>query len=135
MEKQPFDESGLQSLLLALYALPEQQLMEEALALKHHPKMWINGHFQLNQQQLLFLDQMPSSTTNFLADQGSFAVANRLAVTLTKIHLPKTGTSTSSGEQDKFFETKSNLTSGTNNLGQPQASGSLSIEITYNDQA
>ncbi|MFN0293479.1 hypothetical protein [Pedobacter helvus] len=135
MEKQPFDETGLQSLLLALYALPDQQLTEESLALKHHPKMWINGHFELDQNQLDFLDQMPAATTNFLADQGSFAIANRLAVTLTKTYLPKTETTTGGDDQDKFFETKSNLASGTNNLGQHQASGTLSIEVTYSEQA
>lgn len=135
MEKQPFDETGLQSLLLAIYALPDQQLNEESLALKHHPKLWINGHFELDQNQLDFLDQMPAASTNFLADQGSFAIANRLPVTLTKTHLPKTGTPTGGDDQDKFFETKSNLASGTNNLGEPQASGSLNIAITYSDPA
>lgn len=135
MEKQPFDETGLQSLLLALYALPDQQLMQESLALKHHPKMWINGHFQLDDKQLDFLDQMPAPTTSFLAEQGSFAIINRLDVRLTKTLRPKTDAPAGGDDQDKFFETKSNLACGTDNHGKPKASGTLSIEVSYFERA
>jgi hypothetical protein len=133
MEKQPFDEAGLQSLLSDLYALPEEQLQEESLALKQQPKLWVNGHFALDQKQLDFLAQLPHSTAQFIGDQGSFAIANRLPVTLQKKHEPKPKTN-AGDDQDKFFKLEGNLASGTDNHGIPQASGELHINVTYFDE-
>ena len=127
MTKQPFDETGLQSLLSALYNLTNEELYEEAIALNNHPKLWINGHFELDQRQLDFLDGMPTSTAQFLGEQGSFALLNRLPVTLEKKYLAKKD----GDDQDKFFTTTSHLISGTDNLGQAQAGGSLELTVTY----
>lgn len=124
MQKQPFDEVGLQSLLQALYALNDQQLTEEAAALKLQPKLWINGHFDLTTDQLTYLDEMPAAIADFLGDQGSFAIQHRLPVTLTK-------DGDGSGDEDKLFKPKSDLTIETANDGHITASGSMTIEITY----
>lgn len=130
MEKQPFDETGLQQLLLALYALPDNELTEEAYALRNQPKLWINGHFELEPEQLEFLQQLPTVATQFLAQEGAFAVENRLPINLQKSHLPKNG----DGEQDKLFKPTSNLSVTTDSLGNSIPSGELNIEVTYLDQ-
>lgn len=129
MTKRPFDENGLQSLLSELYALADEQLYEEAIALKNHPKLWINGHFELDQKQLDFLDGMPLSNANFLGDQGSFVILNRLPVTLEKKQVDKKDGD--DDDQDKFFKVTSHLISSTDNLGNAEASGSLALTVTY----
>lgn len=131
MEKQPFDEAGLQSLLQALYALPDQELLEQANGLNYHPKMWINGHFELDSKQLQYLDQMPQSVADFMGQQGSFALVHRLPITLEKNY--RTANSRSNGDEDqgKLFKPKSNLAIETDSEGEVTASGDLVIEVTY----
>ncbi|SOD13904.1 hypothetical protein [Pedobacter xixiisoli] len=124
MQKQPFDETGLQSLLQALYALTDQQLNEEAAALKLQPKLWINGHFELTSEQLDYLDQMPAPISHFLGEQGSFAIGNRLPIVLHK-------EGDTPGDEDKLFKPKSNLTIETDSQGHISVGGSMSIDITY----
>lgn len=130
MEKQSFDETGLQNLLLALYALPDNDLTEEAYALRNQPKLWINGHFDLNPEQLAFLQQLPTAVVNFLAQEGGFAIENRLAITLHKSYVPKQ-TIVGGKEDDKWFKPTSNLAIETDTEGNTTASGSLTIVVTY----
>lgn len=130
MEKQPFDETGLQHLLLALYAMPDNDLNEEAYALRNHPKLWINGHFELEPQQLEFLHQMPTAVTKFLAQEGAFAIENRLPITLQKNYQAE-DTRENGKEDDKWFKPTSNLAIETDSEGHTTASGSLAIEVTY----
>ncbi|MFN0256766.1 hypothetical protein [Pedobacter ureilyticus] len=133
MEKQTFDETGLQNLLNELYALPNQELSEQAFALRNQPKLWIYGHFELDSDQTSFLQHMPNSAADFLGQQGGFAIENRLPVTINKIHSPKR----SSGEepkQDKIFKPTSNLSVETDSNGISTAGGTLILEITYHDQ-
>ncbi len=132
MEKQNFDETGLQNLLDELYALPNHELAEHAYALRNQPKLWINGHFNLDTDQLDFLQEMPNPAADFLGLQGGFAIENRLPITLTKTHLPQS----QSGEpkQDKLFKPTSNLSFQTDSNGTATAGGTLVLEITYYDQ-
>lgn len=124
MQKKPFNENGLQSILIELYALTDQELNEQAAALKQQPKLWINGHFELTTAQLDYLDQMPVAIASFIGDQGSFAIGHRLPVTLNK-----EGDAT--GDEDKLFKPKSNLTIETDNEGKVMVGGDMSIDITY----
>ncbi|MGE6221156.1 hypothetical protein ACQKCH_15115 [Nubsella zeaxanthinifaciens] len=128
MQKQPFNENGLQSVLFELYALTDQELDEQAAALKLQPKLWINGHFELTAAQLGYLDQMPPAIASFIGDQGSFAIGHRLPVTLNR-----DGDAT--GDEDKLFNPKSNLTIETDNEGKIMAGGDMSINITYLNKA
>lgn len=132
MQKQPFDETGLQNLLQKLYALPDQELSEQAYALRNQPKLWINGHFNLDTDQLQFLQDMPPAAAGFLGLQGGFAIENRLPVTLNRIH---SGKRSDDGEpkQDKLFKTVSNLSTESDNNGQIIPGGELNIEVTYFD--
>lgn len=133
MEKQAFDETGLQNLLTELYALPDLELAENAFALRNQPKLWISGHFELDTDQLNFLQEMPPAAANFLGQQGAFAIENRLPVNLTKLHQPKR----ESGEepkQDKIFKPTSNLSIQTDSNGIATAGGSLTLEIIYYDE-
>lgn len=132
MEKQNFDETGLQQLLTELYALPNNQLSEEAYALRNQPKLWIYGHFDLADDQLAFLQNMPAVAANFLGQQGSFAIEHRLPVTLSKSHQPKNNAK--DPKQDKLFKPTSNLYTATDNHGVATAGGSLVLEITYFDE-
>lgn len=127
MEKQPFTETGLQALLAELYALPNVQLAEHAAALKLNPKLWINGHFELDTDQLDYLQNMPNTMANFLGEQGSFAIGHRLP-----IHLNKSGEENKNGDKpDKLFDTISSLSLQIDGQGQPSAGGELTIAITY----
>lgn len=135
MEKQPFDENGLQQLLNELYALPDQELSEQAYAFRNQPKLWINGHFELDQQQLHFLEEMSPEATTFLAQQGGFAIEHRLPITLTKINQPQdAGGKEDEPKQDKWFTTKSSLSASAAIDGQSTAGGSLELEVAYVDQ-
>lgn len=133
MEKQNFDETGLQNLLTELYALPDNQLNEEAYALRNQPKLWIYAHFELDNDQLAFLQDMPSPAADFLGQQGGFAIENRLPVTISKIHAAKR-TSGDDPKQDKIFKPTSNLSFETDGNGTATAGGTLVLEITYFDQ-
>ncbi len=130
MEKQPFDEDGLQVVLSTLYSLPDDDLREEAYALRNHPKLWIYGHFDLDEQQLAFLENLSATVNTFLGQQGGFAIEHRLPITLSKTEVPKT-TRQDGKEDDKWFKPISNLAIDTNGQGQCIASGSLDLKITY----
>lgn len=127
MEKQSFTETGLQALLTELYALPNDVLSEHAAALKHQPKLWINGHFELDTDQLSFLQNMPVAMSNFLGEQGSFAIGHRLPITLIKSY----DENKNGDKPDKLFDTISSLSLQTDGQGQPTAGGELTIAITY----
>lgn len=131
MEKQPFDEAGLQSLLQALYALPDQELSEQANGLNYHPKMWINGHFELDIDQLQYLDQMPQSVADFMGLQGSFALLHRLPITLDKKYQTVKDASNGDDDQGKLFKPTSNLAIETDSEGNVTASGDLILSVTY----
>lgn len=128
MEKQPFDQAGLQAVLQALYALPQNELNEQADALRTLPKQWINNHFELDNDQSSFLNSMPEQTIRFLGDQGSFAIENSLP-----IDLDKQEPSLAERKPDKYFKPKSTLYSQTNSNGLISAGGRLIIEVSYSD--
>jgi len=133
MEKQPFDETGLQQLLTELYALSDNELSEQAYAFRNQPKLWINGHFDLDAQQVDFLTDMSAPSTNFLAQQGGFAIENRLPVTLTKTHQPAQPNQ-DPPKQDKWFTTISSLTAATDSNGHTWPGGTLQLEVIYYDE-
>lgn len=111
--------------------LPDNELTEEAYAaLRNQPKLWINGHFLLDQQQLDFLQQMPTEAASFLGLQGGFAIEHRLPINLHKANQPKSAKD-GDKEQDKLFKPTSNLSIQTDNEGITIASGELNLEVTY----
>lgn len=126
MERQPFNESGLQLLLAELYALPNERLNVESMLLREAPKAWIERHFLLNDAQQKFLDHMPGRVLAFIGEQGSFAIGNRLEVLLEKEREPS-----GDDDQDKLFKPKSNLFISTDNQGNTIAGGNLVLEIKY----
>jgi hypothetical protein len=71
---------------------------------------------------------MPPAIASFIGDQGSFAIGHRLPVTLNR-----DGDAT--GDEDKLFNPKSNLTIETDNEGKIMAGGDMSINITYLNKA
>lgn len=133
MEKQPFDETGLQQLLTELYALPDFELSEQAFAFRNHTKLWINGKFDLDAQQLAFLAEMSPAAINFLAQQGGFAIENRLPVTLVKTHQPA-DPGQDPPKQDKWFTTSSSLNTAMDGNGNTLPGGTLQLEVVYYDE-
>lgn len=128
MEKQPFDQTGLQTVLQDLYALPQNQLNEQANALRTLPKQWISMHFELDSDQASFLNGMPEQTVRFLGDQGSFAIENKLPIDLDKQEPPA-----AASKPDKYFKPKSTLYSQTNSNGIITSGGKLIIEVSYSE--
>jgi len=129
MKKFFFNEEGLLELQQTLYALDDVQLRAEVSAMEADFSNWILLHFNLNEGQQTFFKKMDTAILNFLASQSSFAVANRLPVSLDRAqgNVALTG-----GEEgDKLFEPKSKLQASTDQEGNFQAGGSLVLSVSY----
>ena len=125
MEKQPFDPNGLQQLLAELYALPPAELTAQSQALMTDPKTWIQDHFLLDPTQQAFLDQLPVATLAFLGDQGSFAIANSLPITLIQKGNPE--------DEGKLFTPKSSFQQSSDSQGRTQSSGEMTLLVSYGE--
>lgn len=127
MEKQPFDQTGLQQLLAGLYDLDPAARHAQARALLADPMAWICGHFELDPSQQAFLDQLPLQTLEFLGSQGSYAIANQLPITLSKSGDPK--------DEGKLFTPKSSFWVAPDAQGRPVPKGAMAIEVVYGQPA
>ncbi|WP_316801452.1 hypothetical protein [Pedobacter frigidisoli] len=127
MIKHFFDEEGVEQTQLALYGLTDAERQEEAAAIRLDLPAWVVRWFELDAQQQAYFNQMNSQMIGFLAEQASFAVANRLPITLIKYSARAEG-----DESDKLFKPTSSLTATADSNGNFEASGSLTIEVSYN---
>lgn len=125
MQKQPFTQAGFEALQTELYALDDVKLQLEADAIILNFRGWLYKHFELDQDQLDFLDQIDQRAVRFLESQTSFAVANRLAIALEK---PMTSRDDKTG---KVIKTKSNFEAEAGIDEPMDAEGNLLIQISY----
>lgn len=124
MEKFEFSPAGVAALCQQLYLLDDQALAAEAITLKIDVQAWTIRHFDLDAVQLSYLEELPTAVKLFLADQGSFALGNRLPITLSKP--PISGLRAS-----KLFKTSSTLASVVNPDHGYTATGELLLTISY----
>lgn len=132
MEKVSFTPAGLQALLQQLYALPNTDLEQEALAIAQDFRSWVKAHFTLDQDQEAYLDGVDQQFINQAGQRSSYYVGNRLPVNLIKMARPTT-TATVAGEEDRgklldLDEKNSNVYSPESGYGE---SSSLTFTISY----
>ena len=126
MKKFPFDELGFLALQQELYQLSEEALRVESQTIKYSFTTWLPSRFELSIRQLSFLNNMDERDLVFIAEQTSFAVENRLPISLTKEEPPADG-----DDQGKIIYTKSNLTSSNGKTLGFVPGGDLHFKITY----
>lgn len=124
MHKQPFTQAGFLALQAQLYQLNDTLLQLEADAIALNFEHWFFNHLDVSLNQLSFLNEISQKALSFIAKQTSFAVANRLPVSLLKDEEEgdKTG---------KVIKTKSSFTVTAGSDGQMVVEGELLLQIYY----
>lgn len=125
MQKKPFTQAGFESLQAELYALDDALLQLEADAIVLNFKGWMYKHFDLTLPQMTFMDQIDQRCIYFLETQTSFAVNNRLPISLAK------GEPSDDEESGKVIKPKSSFTVTAGNNGNMVVEGDLHIQIYY----
>lgn len=126
MQKFPFTNEGFQQLQNALYALTDAALEIEATAIQSDFNNWMNHHFELASSQVDFLQHLDERAVSFIAFKTSFAVGNRLPISLEKADPPA-----DEEEVDKIVWPKSTLSAKAGTNSGFEASGVLTIHIDY----
>lgn len=67
MLKVPFNQQGLELKKQQLYALPAPEFRHQLSLVQYQTRNWIVENFQLNSDQVAYIDAMPQ---NFLAEIG-----------------------------------------------------------------
>ena len=124
MEKFEFSPAGVAALCHHLYQLNDTALAIEATAIEADFKAWTAQHFELDESQLLYLNNLPFEASRFLAFQSSFAVGHRLPVVLIKPEL-------SGVRASKLFKTKAEIALTVWPDNSYTAEGDLLLTISY----
>ena len=126
MQKQPFTQAGFVALQAQLYQLNDTLLQLEADAIALNFEHWFFNHFEVSLNQLSFLNEISPKALSFVAKQTSFAVANRLPVSLAK-----------DAEEDdktgKVIKPKSSFTVTAGSDGNMVVEGELLFQIYYHN--
>lgn len=125
MQKKPFTQAGFESLQAELYALDDALLQLEADAIVLNFRGWMAKHFELTLAQMTFMNQIDQRCIYFLEIQTSFAVNNRLPISLAKGEPP------GDEESGKVIKPKSSFTVTADNDGNMVVEGDLHIQIYY----
>lgn len=89
MSKPPLTPTGVQSLLDALYALPDVQLQQEANALESDFANWLATHFELTDQQAAFIEnELSDDFISFVSLRVPFVMIHRLPITYSVFAAP-----------------------------------------------
>lgn len=86
MEKVPFTPAGVQQKLATLYAKSDQELNVEANAFHQDFKLWVAQNFDLNENQLAYLNSLDERFVSQAAARGSYFMAHRLPIGLNKMN-------------------------------------------------
>lgn len=124
MQKFPFNPAGVAALCHHLYQLNDTALAIEATAIEAGFKAWTAQHFELDENQLLYLNGLHFEVIRFLAFQISFAVGHRLPVILIKPEL-------SGVRASKLFKPKADLNITVLPNNSYVAAGELLLTISY----
>lgn len=126
MEKQPFTAAGFAALQLQLYALPNNELAAEAVAMLSDFNQWMADHFELDATQQAFLNGLSTEAISFLAQQTSTCVAHRLP-----IYLAKDAQAKGEDKPGKIIRSESELDGETDQDGNLNLHGQVTIHIHY----
>ena len=128
MEKQPFTPSGVLALQQWLYQLPPLEFSEEILSMERNFEVWSLAHLALDEQQLIFYNQLSRTGKNNLAYNVTLAAAYKKPISLVQL-LQKSDEP--EPEEDKLFKPKSTLAVTSDGNGTYEVEGELEIEVTY----
>ncbi|WP_293298547.1 hypothetical protein [Pedobacter sp. UBA4863] len=124
MEKFPFTSEGAAELVAALYALPDAALQAEAAEANADFSGWLLKHFAFEASQVAYLGSMSQTLLSFMGTQVAMAMRHRLKLELIK--------PLNKGLRDsKLIETKSKIDADGGADGEENASGSVTVEISY----
>lgn len=124
MEKYPFTATGVAQLQLALYALNNEQLHEEADDLDINFVDWMDGHFILSEEQYGFMADSDADIISYISGQCSLALRNRLPILLDK-------PADVGARASKIIRPENKLATAWLSDGNYNISGELIIHITY----
>lgn len=82
MQKVPFTPLGFQTLLQQLYALDDAALYEEIRALEYNFEDWLTLHFDFDEQQLRYLQNMDDEFLEIIEEQSVHHLIKRLPIAL-----------------------------------------------------
>lgn len=82
MQKVPFTPLGFQTLLQQLYALDDAALYEEIRALEYDFEDWLTLHFDFDEQQLRYLQNMDDEFLEIIEEQSVHHLIKRLPIAL-----------------------------------------------------
>lgn len=82
MQKVPFTPLGLQTLLQQLYTLSDPALELEVQAFEIDSREWLMRHFDFDEQQLQYLEQMSDAFLDIIVGESAYFLINRLPMAL-----------------------------------------------------
>lgn len=123
--KFPFSNVGFHSLQSELYQLNDEQLLIVSQSVDTNFDHWMKEHFEISEQQFSYLKLIDPKVKKLLSFNTSFALANRLPISLAK-----DGEGTGD-DQGKIIWPKSTLSAKSGGQLGFEASGSLTIHISY----
>lgn len=127
MTQEPFTSAGVQQKITDLYALPDNQLNDEAALVRADFPTWLKDNFILSNAQETYLDNMDAPFIESAACDTATAMEFRLPITLTE-----TGsTSMTTARASKLIKKRKNITMEYSETGGVSATGSLDFEIIY----
>ncbi|MBS1781033.1 MAG: hypothetical protein JST70_17035 [Bacteroidetes bacterium] len=121
MAKQPFTPAGVQAKQTELYALPDNQLTDQADVIRADLRQWTKENFILDATQITYLDGIDAEWISFSGALTGLAVQYRRPVILTII-----GPIAAS----KLIRTPNDLVATTSATG-ITVDGTLTFEIEY----
>jgi len=130
MEKQPLTPTGVQAFLDELYALPDEQLQQEAQALALDFSGWLSSHFELTADQIEFIDdELSASFISFVSSRVPFVMEHRLPITYSVFKKPP---AEEEEEWGKIITTTDNVSqASTSELFTSGTSGSFQFIASY----
>ncbi|GGC43157.1 hypothetical protein GCM10011386_39280 [Parapedobacter defluvii] len=130
MEKQPLTPTGVQTVLNELYALPDEQLQQQARGLAFDFSGWISEHFTLTPSQAQFIEnELSASFIAFVSSRVPFVMEHRLPITYSVFSKPP---AKEEKEWGKIITTTDNVSqASTSELFTSGATGSFQFISRY----
>lgn len=125
MSLAPFTPVGVEEKLLQLYALPDDQLNQQAEMVQQNFNTWIRSNFVLNSAQINYLDNMDKSATDYYAAQCAICFIHRLDISLIYPGAPSTP------GYSKYIRSEDTIILDSHGSGNSEATGALTFVLEY----
>lgn len=121
----PFSPKGVQDKLTELYALTDNDLAQQATAIKTNFTQWILANFSFGPAQVIYINNLNVNVAEYYGVQCALCFTNRLPIILIYPAPP------SDAGYAKWSVSDDGLHVEANGLGQASVSGSLTFSIVY----